>query len=72
MSTTQSAARPTAPERHETRKAVFAAAIGNVLEWYDFGVYVLFAATIGHTFFPNKDHTRVCCSHPLAFLASAF
>jgi MHS family proline/betaine transporter-like MFS transporter len=59
MSATQSAARQTAAERHETRKAVFAAAIGNVLEWYDFGVYVFFAATIGHTFFPSTDHTSV-------------
>lgn len=55
MSTTQAAARRAVPERHETRKAVFAAAIGNVLEWYDFGVYVFFAATIGRTFFPGGD-----------------
>ncbi len=57
MSATQSATRQTAPARHETRKAVFAAAIGNVLEWYDFGVYVFFAATIGHVFFPVANHT---------------
>jgi MFS transporter, MHS family, proline/betaine transporter len=57
MSATQAAARQTVPARHETRKAVFAAAIGNVLEWYDFGVYVFFAATIGHVFFPGANHT---------------
>jgi MHS family proline/betaine transporter-like MFS transporter len=41
------------PKSHETRKAVVAAAIGNVLEWYDFGVYVFFAADIGRNFFPH-------------------
>lgn len=58
MSTTHTAAgRTPVPERHETRKAVFAAAIGNVLEWYDFGVYVFFAGMIGRTFFPSENHT---------------
>ena len=41
-----------APMPHETRKAVFASAIGNVLEWYDFGVYIFLAGTIAQTFFP--------------------
>jgi MHS family proline/betaine transporter-like MFS transporter len=39
------------------RKAVVAAAIGNVLEWYDFGVYGFFAAAIGKTFFPSGNAT---------------
>ena len=42
-----------APMPHETRKAVFASAIGNVLEWYDFGVYIFLAGTIAQTFFPG-------------------
>jgi MFS transporter, MHS family, proline/betaine transporter len=45
----------TAPAPHETRKAVAAAAIGNVLEWYDFGVYIFFAGTIARQFFPAGD-----------------
>ncbi|MDA8052487.1 MAG: MFS transporter [Rhodospirillales bacterium] len=45
------------PAAHETRKAVAAAAIGNVLEWYDFGVYVFFAVDIGHNFFPNAGRS---------------
>ncbi len=45
------------PARHETRKAVFAAAIGNVLEWYDFGVYVFFAGVIARNFFPASNPT---------------
>ena len=58
MATTQAASgRTVTPTLHETRKAVFAAAIGNVLEWYDFGVYVFFASTIGGIFFPSGDRT---------------
>lgn len=58
MSSAQAASGRTAPPAlHETRKAVFAAAIGNVLEWYDFGVYAFFAATIGRTFFADANHT---------------
>lgn len=43
------------PTPHETRKAVAASAIGNVLEWYDFGVYIFFAGAIAHTFFPADN-----------------
>jgi len=37
------------------RTAVAAAAIGNVLEWYDFAVYSFLAAIIGRNFFPSGD-----------------
>jgi MHS family proline/betaine transporter-like MFS transporter len=33
------------------RRAVGAAAVGNVTEWYDFGVYSYLATTISHVFF---------------------
>lgn len=36
-------------------KAVAAGAIGNVLEWFDYGVYGTLAAIISDVFFPNKD-----------------
>ncbi|HET6182266.1 MAG TPA: MFS transporter [Acetobacteraceae bacterium] len=52
---TATEAAPSAIQLHHTRKAVFAAAIGNVLEWYDFGVYVFFATTIARNFFPASD-----------------
>jgi len=39
----------------EQWKLVFAGALGNVLEWYDFAVYGLFAAIIGMHFFPSDD-----------------
>src|SRR5579862_9164545 len=43
------------PASADSRRAVTAAVIGNVLEWYDFGVYGFVAAIIGRNFFPNKD-----------------
>lgn len=45
------------PTSFDARRAVFASAIGNVLEWYDFGVYVFFAGIIASTFFPKEDPT---------------
>jgi MFS transporter, MHS family, proline/betaine transporter len=37
------------------RRTVLAGLAGNVLEWYDFGVYGYFAAAIGRQFFPVQD-----------------
>jgi MHS family proline/betaine transporter-like MFS transporter len=41
--------------RAAERKTVLAGLAGNVLEWYDFGVYGYFAAAIGTQFFPTHD-----------------
>src|SRR6266446_208695 len=41
----------------ENRKAVIAGTIGNVLEWYDFGVYGYLATTMSQLFFPGEDKT---------------
>jgi MHS family proline/betaine transporter-like MFS transporter len=49
-----------APRAHvagNSRKAISAAAIGNLLEWYDFGVYAYLAGLIATKFFPNSDPT---------------
>jgi MHS family proline/betaine transporter-like MFS transporter len=62
MAGTEVVADRRATTRHQTRKAVFAAAIGNVLEWYDFGVYVFFAGTIGGNFFPPGNPTSALLS----------
>ncbi|HLJ20151.1 MAG TPA: hypothetical protein VKU84_08130, partial [Stellaceae bacterium] len=40
-----------------TKRAVSGAAIGNLLEWYDFSVYGYLAGTIGKLFFPSSDAT---------------
>jgi MFS transporter, MHS family, proline/betaine transporter len=45
------------PTSSQSRRAVTAAVIGNVLEWYDFGVYGFVAAIIGKNFFPGTDET---------------
>src|SRR5205823_7693206 len=37
------------------RKAITAGVIGNVLEWYDFGVYGYLVPTISQLFFPSGD-----------------
>jgi MFS transporter, MHS family, proline/betaine transporter len=49
-----SAPRAPATAQH---KALWAAAIGNLLEWYDFGVYAYLATLIAAKFFPNTDPT---------------
>src|SRR6266702_3498263 len=40
-----------------SQKAILAASIGNLLEWYDFGVYAYLASLIATKFFPNTDQT---------------
>ncbi|WP_240374008.1 MFS transporter [Bacillus piscicola] len=39
------------------RKAVVATAMGNAMEWFDFGIYAYLAATIGQVFFPHSSGT---------------
>ena len=36
-------------------RAVSAASIGNLLEWYDWGVYAFFAAPIAKLYFPDSN-----------------
>lgn len=51
----------TVPELHAHVSGKFrwrepvAALVGNTLEWFDIGVYALFAVTIGRVFFPTND-----------------
>src|SRR6201981_1441070 len=42
---------------NRSRKAIWAAAIGNLLEWYDFGIYAYLASLIATKFFPGSDPT---------------
>ncbi|MFJ3233981.1 MFS transporter [Streptomyces sp. NPDC086787] len=51
-------------ERPMLRRAVGASALGNCMEWFDFGVYSYLAATIGKVFFPGAS--------PAAQLVSSF
>ncbi|MBI1181861.1 MAG: MFS transporter [Alphaproteobacteria bacterium] len=43
--------------KESERRTVIAGLAGNVMEWYDFGVYGFFAAAIGHQFFPADNPT---------------
>jgi MFS transporter, MHS family, proline/betaine transporter len=47
-----SAVRPT---EEQSRKAICAATIGNVMEWYDFGVFGFLAGSLALNFFPAHD-----------------
>lgn len=39
------------------KKHLFAASLGNTLEWYDFAIYGYFAIVIGDLFFPSDNQT---------------
>ncbi|MEV8525052.1 MULTISPECIES: glycine betaine/L-proline transporter ProP [unclassified Streptomyces] len=54
----------TVADRPQVRRAVTAAALGNTMEWFDFGVYAYLAGTMGKVFFPS--------SSPGAQVVSAF
>src|SRR6516162_2363735 len=51
----------------DTNKAVSAAVIGNVLEWYDFAVYAFVAGIIAKNFFPQSDEVTALLSTFLAY-----
>lgn len=49
--TTAAAAQP----RQSAARTAAAGVIGNILEWFDFGIYGFFVGTIGKEFFPGTD-----------------
>src|SRR5437764_10328124 len=51
----------------QTRRAVSAAVIGNVLEWYDFAVYAYVAVYIARKFFPQGDEVTALLATFLAY-----
>lgn len=42
-------------ENEKTKKAITAAALGNAIEWFDFGVYGYVAYVLGKVFFPDTS-----------------
>ncbi|WLV24843.1 MFS transporter [Aciduricibacillus chroicocephali] len=58
------------------RKAVFAAGVGNAMEWFDFGIYSYLAVTMGKVFFPNMTGTSqlvyTFATFAIAFLVRPF
>jgi MHS family proline/betaine transporter-like MFS transporter len=39
----------------QLKKSILSSGIGNLLEWYDFGLYAIYAPLFSRLFFPNKD-----------------
>ncbi|MGH4023217.1 MAG: MFS transporter [Pseudonocardiaceae bacterium] len=52
------------PAEAKSRKAVAAAAIGNAIEWFDFGIFGFLTLLLGGQFFPGDD--------PVALARNAF
>ncbi|WP_083527648.1 MFS transporter [Curtobacterium ammoniigenes] len=52
------------------KRAVAAAALGNAMEWFDFGVFAYLATTLGQVFFPSSDHTASTLSALATFTAA--
>ena len=52
------------------KRAVSAAALGNAMEWFDFGVYSYLAATIGKVFFPGASPAAQVISSFATFAAA--
>jgi MFS transporter, MHS family, proline/betaine transporter len=52
------------------RRAVSASALGNCMEWFDFGVYSYLAATIGKVFFPGASPAAQVISSFATFAAA--
>ncbi|WP_255953067.1 MFS transporter [Streptomyces odontomachi] len=60
----------TVTDEAAVRRAVKAAALGNAMEWFDFGIYSYLAVTIGHVFFPSGNGTVQLLSSFATFAVS--
>jgi len=48
-------------KRKRVRAAMIASVVGNVLEWFDFGVFAFLSPQIGQLFFPSADRYLCLC-----------
>ncbi len=55
-----------------SKPSIFAAVTGNILEWYDFTLYIFLAPTIAHNFFPQQNHLNAMLSTFLIFAVGFF
>ncbi|HEY7596693.1 MAG TPA: MFS transporter [Actinophytocola sp.] len=58
------------PDPSTLRKAIAASAIGNMTEWFDYGVYAYTATYIGEAFFPSDNPTASTLGSLLVFAVS--
>ncbi|NLU66535.1 MFS transporter [Streptomyces sp. HNM0574] len=49
----------TVTDEATVRRATKAAALGNAMEWFDFGIFAYLVVTIGHVFFPGEGATQL-------------
>jgi MHS family proline/betaine transporter-like MFS transporter len=59
-----------APHVSILRRAIAASAMGNAVEWFDYGVYAYVAVHIGHAFFPSSDPAASTLSSLAVFAIS--
>lgn len=62
----------TVTNKAEVHRAVSAAALGNMMEWFDFGVYAYLATTLGKVFFPSSSPGTQVVSTFATFAAAFF
>ncbi|OON76946.1 glycine betaine/L-proline transporter ProP [Streptomyces tsukubensis] len=66
----------TVTDEAAVKRATKAAALGNAMEWYDFGIYSYLAGTIGNVFFPSGNDTasllQSFATFAVAFLVRPF
>ncbi len=60
----------TVVDQRMVKRAVSAAALGNAMEWFDFGVYSYIAVTLGEVFFPSSSPSAQLLSTFGAFAAA--
>jgi MFS transporter, MHS family, proline/betaine transporter len=53
------------------KRTIAGTAVGNMVEWFDFGVYGFIAATLGRVFFPDSN-TSVQLLSTFALFGAAF
>jgi len=58
-------------KKETLKRAIAATALGNAMEWFDFGVYAYFATTIGRVFFPG-DNASIQLLATFGAFAAAF
>ncbi len=54
------------------KSSIFAVVTGNIIEWYDFSLYIFLAPVIAHHFFPDQNHLNAMLSTFLIFALGFF
>lgn len=54
------------------KSSIFAAVSGNIIEWYDFSLYIFLAPVIAHHFFPDQNQMNAMLSTFLIFALGFF